>query len=329
MNKYALSFIIPVFNTELKILKRCLKSFESINEEIDYEILFINDGSEKNKSEEYKSLCKMNSNIKYIYKDNGGVSSARNMGMQRAQGKYIFFVDADDCIEGSALKKEDINSEVDLILYNIKMYSNSRTKYSIVKLPGISKYPSIKQVVKFSFQDGLLNWVWGKLYLRDFLIKNDCVFDKNMVNGEDYDFLSNVLIKKPTIKYCDSTIYQYYFTSNSGTMRTKLHSKEILKDANKMFVIRKKLISLFNFEDKYLSIATNAAVKAYYEVYATSHESADKNKIIKKYLNEIDIKDLSKLNKLKFWIMIGQHKKISNYFKMGRKLYRKINPLSY
>lgn len=329
MNKYALSFIIPVFNTELKILRRCLKSFESINEDIEYEILFINDGSEKSKSKEYKSLCKMNPNIKYIYKHNGGVSSARNLGLQRAQGKYIFFVDADDCIEGSALKKEDINSGIDLILYNIKLYFNSQTKYSIVKLPEISDYPSSKQIVKFSFQDGLMNWVWGKLYLRDFLIKNDCLFDENMINGEDYDFLSNILIKKPTIKYCDSTVYKYYFTSDSGTIRTKLHSKEMLVDASKMFVIRKKLITLFNFEDKSLSIATNAAVKAYYEVFANSDESADKNKIIKHYLKEIDIKDLSKLNKVKFWIMIGQHKKISNCFRMGRKLYRKIRPLSY
>lgn len=329
MNKYAVSFIIPVFNTELKILKRCLKSFESINEDIKYEILFINDGSEENRSKEYKYLCKINPNIKYVYKDNGGVSSARNLGLKRAQGKYIFFVDADDCIEGAVLKKEDINSGVDLILYNIKMYFNSQTKYNIVKLPEISNHPSSKQIVKFSFQDGLMNWVWGKLYLRDFLIKNDCLFDENMINGEDYDFLSNILVKKSTIKYCDTTIYQYYFTSDSGTMRTKLHSKEMLKDANKMFVIRKQLINLFDFEDKYLSIATNAAVKAYYEVFANSDESADKNKIIKNYLKEIDIKDLSKLNKLKFWIMIGQHKKISNYFRIGRKLYRKIRPLSY
>lgn len=329
MNKYAVSFIIPVFNTELKILKRCLKSFESINEDIEYEILFINDGSEEDRSKEYKSLCKINPNIKYVYKDNGGVSSARNLGLKKAQGKYIFFVDADDCIEGAVLKKEEINSGVDLILYNIKMYFNSQTKYNIVKLPEISNHPSSKQIVKFSFQDGLMNWVWGKLYLRDFLIKNDCLFDENMINGEDYDFLSNILVKKSTIKYCDTTIYQYYFTSDSGTMRTKLHSKEMLEDANKMFVIRKQLINLFDFEDKYLNIATNAAVKAYYEVFANSDESADKNKIIKNYLKEIDIKDLSKLNKVKFWIMIRRHKKISNCFRMGRKLYRKIRPLSY
>ena len=138
MNKYTLSFIIPVFNTEFKIIKRCLKSFESINKDIKYEVLFVNDGSEKNRSKEYESLCKMNSNIRYIYKVNGGVSSARNLGLRMAQGKYIFFVDADDCIEGSALNKEDINSGKDLILYNIKMYFNSHTKYSTVTLPEIS-----------------------------------------------------------------------------------------------------------------------------------------------------------------------------------------------
>lgn len=329
MNKYTLSFIIPVFNTEFKIIKRCLKSFESINKDIKYEVLFINDGSEKNRSKEYESLCKMNSNIRYIYKVNGGVSSARNLGLRMAQGEYIFFVDADDCIEGSALNKEDINSGKDLILYNIKMYFNSYNKYSTVKLPEISNYPTSKQIVKFSFQDGLMNWVWGKLYLRSFLIKNNCLFDENMINGEDYDFLSNVLIKKPTIKYCDPTIYHYYFTSESSTRRTKLYSKEMLEDANKMFVIRKKLITLYNYEDKYLSIATNAAIKAYYEVFANSDETTDKNKIIKNYLKEINIKDLSKLNKIKFWIMIGQHKKISDYFRMGRKIYRKIRPLSY
>ena len=91
-----LSIIIPIYNLELYI-EKCLKSI--LNQDLpvnQYEIIVINDGSTDNSASIVSRLIKNNSNIKLINKTNGGVSSARNVGIQEAKGEYITFLDGDD-----------------------------------------------------------------------------------------------------------------------------------------------------------------------------------------------------------------------------------------
>ena len=94
-----LSVIVPVYNTEIKILEQCIKSIMKLKN-INYELLLIDDGSESENSIEYENLIKnLNlKNIKYIYKENSGVSSARNLGVEKANGRFVMFVDSDDTI---------------------------------------------------------------------------------------------------------------------------------------------------------------------------------------------------------------------------------------
>ena len=95
------SVIIPVYNSE-KTIKRCIDSI-TLQNRSDVEIIVINDGS----TDESESICKAlqneHENIIYIHQENGGVSSARNLGLSVATGEFVMFVDSDDYVDNQLL----------------------------------------------------------------------------------------------------------------------------------------------------------------------------------------------------------------------------------
>lgn len=102
--KPVLSVIIPVYNTPDDTFDRMIQSVlnqEGYSEENPYEIIIIDDGSERNCAEHLEAIAKTSDNIIVKHIPNGGVSNARNLGIQLAQGEYITFVDADDYLAES------------------------------------------------------------------------------------------------------------------------------------------------------------------------------------------------------------------------------------
>ena len=97
MKEIKVSVIIPVYNTPLGFFERCIISVEQQLYSF-FEIVVIDDGSERELSDQYLQVCQKYDNIKYFYQKNRGVSSARNSGIQNSSGEYITFVDADDVI---------------------------------------------------------------------------------------------------------------------------------------------------------------------------------------------------------------------------------------
>ena len=90
------SIIIPAFNVE-SYIHECINSI--INQEIDfndYEIIIVDDGSTDNSANIAKEFVNNHPTVKYFYKNNGGLSSARNYGIKKASGDYIIFLDSDD-----------------------------------------------------------------------------------------------------------------------------------------------------------------------------------------------------------------------------------------
>ena len=92
------SIIVPVYNTPIEYLKKCIESLVSQTYR-DIEILLIDDGSQKQVADFVSELPYQDGRIFVFHKENGGVSSARNLGLQKARGKYISFVDSDDWVE--------------------------------------------------------------------------------------------------------------------------------------------------------------------------------------------------------------------------------------
>lgn len=96
------SVIVPVYNQE-RYLEECISSIRR-QTLAEWECLIINDGSSDSSGEIARRFSEADSRIRYFEQENGGVSSARNLGMQRASGRYLCFVDGDDFIDAAFLK---------------------------------------------------------------------------------------------------------------------------------------------------------------------------------------------------------------------------------
>lgn len=210
-----LSIIIPVYNTE-KYLAECLDS--CLNQDIpreNYEILCVNDGSKDSSAKILAAYEEKFGNIHVFTKENGGVSSARNLGLDHAQGDYIWFVDADDFLQEN-------------ILHDIYTYlDNQQARCDIIKLPIYEftevltseerKLKTYNQLpMKTSYGDAT---IWNGLYNRAFLIENHIRFDTDLKYGEDNLFGYQAKVKAQNkVVLADSVYYFYRRNINSATM---------------------------------------------------------------------------------------------------------------
>ena len=220
-NRYTVSFIIIVYNTEIDLLRRCINSVVK-NASLNSEIIIIDDGSTVT---EIRELCTEYSTqgVKYIYKKNGGSGSARNEGVKNAQGKYIFFIDSDDYLNEDIFNKIQLDSHNEDIIfldYYIKK-GNDLKRHSLSD----NYYDNYDKFLQILFRCllgdyGLLHGytagaIWNKLFKRDFLIKNNLFFDTNVPKGQDVLFVIKCLLKKPKTIYINESIYVYYINKNS------------------------------------------------------------------------------------------------------------------
>ena len=157
------SVIVPVYNVE-KYIERCIKTL--ITQTLsDIEIIFVDDGSKDNSKKIIEKYLKLYPNkLKYLYKENGGLSSARNYGIPYAKGEYIAFLDSDDYIEPTMYEE----------MYN----TAQKEKSDMVECDFIWEYPN-KQVydcgVIYNGKKDALEKArvvaWNKLIKRDIIEK--------------------------------------------------------------------------------------------------------------------------------------------------------------
>lgn len=252
-----LSIIIPVYNTNIDDFRRCIKSIDNI-ENMEYEILVIDDGSEKSYSSKYKELVKNNPIIKYYEKVNEGVSSARNYGILNSLGEYIMFVDADDeCVSTDIIKKH-IDYKYDVIIFD-KMYINEKNKrVSVVhemdcEAGGVSN----KDVFKNYIQNGRFRPVWANLIKRSFLEENNIRFDISLMQGEDADFNLEILLHNPTILYVNSCIYKYFYNFDTYYNRCRKEPEKIFVNFYYNYIKKRGKIENFIDKNEIESIKTN------------------------------------------------------------------------
>ena len=131
-----ISFIIPSYNSGKTIKKAINSILKQDNNSLEYEIIVVDDGSTDNTEEIIENL---NENIKFIKKENGGVSSARNRGIKEATGEYIVFVDSDDYISKTLLKdiEKYVEKDIDLIKWSPTLVDK---KGKNIKQPNINGF---------------------------------------------------------------------------------------------------------------------------------------------------------------------------------------------
>lgn len=207
-----ISVIIPVYNSST-YLRKCLDSV--VNQTLkDIEIIVINDGStddSKNIIEEYS--CKYK-NIIFIDQKNKGIGKTRNIGIKKATGEYITFVDSDDYIKENMLEeyyKYAKKHNFDLVIGSyIKKINNKEIIFenNKFKTGNVKTTPQILYLIEYG--------PWAKLYKREMLINNNIYFDEKR-KYEDMPFVSKALLKSKLIGQITEPYYYYIIHNNSET----------------------------------------------------------------------------------------------------------------
>lgn len=222
-----LSIIIPIYNVE-KYIDRCLNSIFSQNvSSDDYEVICVNDGTPDNSMQIVHQYASMHPNLRIINQQNQGLSVARNSGMAKAKGDYLWFVDSDDSVSPTSISEiiELINSslDVDFVSFdNIEIRSDVQTYRSTFTKNTYQKYYG-KIHDGYFFCRKLPTGVSQKnLFSRKFLSDNKLIFTPGIFH-EDQDFLVRCYSKAKKILPVHKAWYNYYIrTSGSITSTFKI-----------------------------------------------------------------------------------------------------------
>lgn len=224
------SVIIPVYNVE-KYIKRCVKSILSQRYN-DLEIILIDNGS----TDRSGSICDIyaneSANISVYHIENHGVGSARNFGLSKARGEFIYFVDSDDYLVGNLFAEfeDKLVHDLDLLVFSYynsfeqEMTERNRTKKSLPYSGSYDKY-SFTKIFKDLFLSDMLYTVWNKFYRRAFLIENNISFEKYEL-GEDVRFNLNVY-RNVTKVYLSQESYYVYVIGRKGSAMSGYNPKRL------------------------------------------------------------------------------------------------------
>ena len=203
-----ISIIIPIYNCE-KLLPKCLESILA-QSYCDYEVLLVNDGSTDGTAmvcNEY--VAKSKGKFRYIEKKNGGVSSARNIGLNNAKGEFVCFIDADDYVHQDYLRcLYEAGRELDVDLVMCTIFSNTQC----VKETFINGCDDVvRSVLCIKHNQG----PWCKLFKRELI--GELRFNENVYMGEDTLFCVEYAKRCKTAIYLPERFY-YYDNSTASVM---------------------------------------------------------------------------------------------------------------
>ena len=278
-----ISVIIPVYNTE-KYIEKCLESLAK-QEMQDFEVIVVNDGSTDNSENVIKNYMQSSKlNIKYLEKENGGLASARNYGVEKASGKYISFLDSDDYLDKNLFSELEKYIDKDIDLIKFKMKKVDEKGRLIEKLDGpVFDICSGKQAYeKLCTSDKYMDPACIYLYKREFFVENN--FKYKLRYHEDFGLTSLIIVQAKTVVSTDICGYNYLQTEESLT-RSKDDSKNIDR-AKDMLIHYDNMLAVIdaNYD---LSEKTKELVKRYYTNSVVLKAESLKGKEKRNYIKEI------------------------------------------
>lgn len=208
-----ISIVMPVYNVE-PYIRKCLDSV--INQTYsNLEIICIDDGSTDNSGKICDEYVEKDRRIRVFHKHNGGVSSARNIGLNNLTGDYVGFVDPDDWIEPDMyeiLMNASLNSNADISASN---YTKDTAESSVImtNTEAIGSLPFnrdklILYAFKRDYYRGFGAYLCTKLFKSELI--NGLLFDENISVGEDIIFFAQAAVKTRTAVYTDKPLYRYF-----------------------------------------------------------------------------------------------------------------------
>lgn len=220
-----LSIIIPAYNVE-KFLPKCLDSI--LRQECgDFEVIVVNDGSTDGTLSLLEKYARTYSNLNVITQDNAGMSTARNRGLEVAQGEYVMFVDSDDWLCNNALSSlyPYLNGE-DVVCFNSKKYIEDKDVFVENDRPFTCKamsgwdYFNNQRLIPAEIH---FVCVWQRAYRREFLDANNLRFADGILRAEDDLFSTMVMYHAKSVKAVDLCCYVYRIRQSSITTTVNIN----------------------------------------------------------------------------------------------------------
>lgn len=231
------SLIIPVYNVE-DYIEKCLNSV--VNQTLkDMEVIIVNDGSKDSSKQKIEKYLKKYPGIKYLEKENGGLSDARNYGMQYATGEYIAFLDSDDYVEETMYEE----------MYNVAQ----KEAADMVECNFIWEYPDKKREDIGAVYNSKREMIekarvvaWNKLIKRELLEKTGVKFPIGL-RYEDVEFFYKLVPYLEKVSFVKKCFVHYIQRGNSIANTQNIRTKEI-------FTVLQNVISYYRengFYDEY------------------------------------------------------------------------------
>ena len=291
--KDLISIVVPIYKVE-KYLPKCIDSI--INQTYkNLEIILVDDGSPDRCGEICDEYAKTDRRIKVIHKENGGVSDARNVGIDIANGEYLGFVDSDDYLEHDFCEKMHMKlkeEKVDWIACNFKKFGES--EIIISKTITADCLITDKEKILEDFLTGYHypRVVWGKLFKKEMLDKYSF---KNIKIGEDTCCIMDVMLKTKSVYLYNYSGYNYFSRPDSASMRREFNKSEFDRLIVFDYIME---ICRENFCKYYNLIASKKAgllCNFYNAAYCLQDEKSRKEYIqnITKEINKIDMKKVN------------------------------------
>lgn len=210
-----LSIIIPAYNAEV-YLPQCLDSILA-QEHQDCEVIVVDDGS----TDGTAALLEHYPDVKVIHQENRGMSTARNRGLDEAQGEYILFVDSDDLLTDGALETlvAELSGE-DIIAFNAKKLHDAtgeQTYHPTIREPETTDGWTYFCRHRLEATDIHFVCIWQRAYRRQFLIDNNLRFADGILRAEDDLFTTQAMLAAKTLRTITPCLYIYRIRANSIT----------------------------------------------------------------------------------------------------------------
>lgn len=235
MHNDLISFIVPVFNTEI-YLERCINSIV-VQDYKNIEVIIVNDGSTDRSATIIEQYCEKYKNFRFIDQSNRGVGAARNAGVKEARGDYISFVDSDDLIMPNFCSYLlDIIEDADIAIagrenYKNEKYVKSKTAPFVLSVDAIE---AIKYLITGKFNS---RPVWGKLYRRNVIDKVS--FDEKHI-FEEVRYSVDTFALSRKVVFADKDLYSYRV--RPGSIMTTDEEKRMKELALAVEYVYQKLV---------------------------------------------------------------------------------------
>ena len=298
-----LSIILPIYNVA-DYLKRGVDSILSQSFQ-DFELILVDDGSVDFSGRICDEYASSDSRIQVIHKENGGVSSARNVGLDMASGEWVYFMDPDDELVSDALSTlvDGINDDVDVVLGGFEEIDTEGKVVRSMKVQSgekrnISRIENLQPIFSPYSDDyspaAYLGYTWIRLFRMKVIKESGLRFDESISNREAGLFTVNYLcVSRGTTCCVNKLVYRYFKRPSSATMSLqKSFNETVLTSFDSTMLMLQMIKNVCPSGSAIVKRAKEEVMSRYITIMNLMKRSEGKDEIVLDHLRNRCVKEL-------------------------------------